>query len=1009
MSDKNIKELEIAFESENISKDFENAVLHEIELKERLSAPFSLSADVLLPKPLQKNKLRGILGEKTKITIRAKLGSSENGRVLYATRFVNGIVTKMRYEGIIFSGNADSEKTTCARYRLTVEPVLSLLAKTRKTRSFKGLSPHEVVKSILMEYGIKPNTDLVDNDEDKNQFFQQQGESDLKFIHRLMRSYGLNYNFIHQGECGNWDPKFVITNKWLFESKDKLSSKVAYTDGEQTKINGSDQMLLQGSVISDNEGKIFIRHWVMEENSVQPTRAGSDFLNNDALVWAIGDRLNQYETYYGEAPLIRDIYRRSRFLKAAFARESSLWKGETESLSVSPGSLVQLHGVFGDDEYLTVLTVQTDLFVRSSWPNDLAFPPQEDLTAKPLVIQMQAVERIGDEDCGSFANVSKGVEVAETGFSIVTGKVTINNKKNGEEPKLADEFPTSVPVHLDVVKQTETEPVTANVLLPFAGQDGGIYRYPKDGDNVALIACNGSYYIVGYLYQPNKVDFPSGYRDEKEKSSVWSNFKHVDDCNGFLKTYSGNQISMLKGATKDEVAIDLLLNKRIEDFYYKEALINNNSTLLNNLEQYKKEAYEAVDEYLKAQEDVYKHREDSTKKTKLEETWKVLAGKAELLAADLKESLKDNQSEISIISKGDSPNITLSALECPTSPKSGEKTKTNKPSSSLLSLGADHAAMVGQKNILIQSKDGTVKIVAPEKIQLQVGFNSITMDQNGIVLRSLKGPKMVGGFLDSSIKMDSFSGVSISGMSVAMNGCLSASMSDALGGNYTASYGAIRSSGLECSTSSINLVDGIKKFIGFTETAISELSSMSSLKNSAKNSTMCHIWLSSSLQWSNLADSLFDTSLALKSVGVSISSSSSMQMLIKIILQLLQLGQLIIDLTVSTLIASQAKFITEPHGALTGKDILVITSTSVKLFNTISSMACIYFAKATGGHPLKTSSISLSCGSVNLETAQYTATTEKASLNSNLMAGDELLHDRRDEELARQAAQRGNQ
>lgn len=1008
MSDKNINELEIAFESENIAKEFEKSVLHEIELKERLSAPFSLFADVLLPKPLPRKTLRNILGEKTKITIRAKLISSENGKTLYATRFVNGIVTKMRYEGIIFSGTADSERTNCARYRLTVEPVLSLLAKTRKTRTFRKLSPHEVIVSILKDYDIQPDISLVENDGDKNQFFQQQGESDLNFIHRLMRLYGLNYNFIHKDE--GWDPLLVITNKWRFEPGDDCSAKVLYTDEEQAKTTYSDPLFLQGSVSSDEAGKIYIRRWIMEEAcSAQSVNVGMDASNEEeeVLSWTMGDGLNQYETYYGKVPLENDRRRTTRLLKASLARENSLWRGETDSLSVSPGSLVQLQGIFGDDnESLTALTVQTELFIRSSWPNDLAFPPQEDLNAKPLVIQMQSLERMDDEDCGSFALITAVQDklYSPQAASIYRGVVCRNEDAEGNlcsENETAQEFPTDVRVRIDGVK----EPVTAMVTLAVGGDSSGFRYFPREGDNVLVAGFGGRWFIVSYLPELNAIDLPAGLRRQRLNSSEWRQSEGVGDY-GLSESGSVNQISMTHNASKRDLALDLLLNGDVENYLQTRAISENNTDLFNVLEiirttgisseldtrigdgyacGYKK----TVNAYLNAQKKVYelqtaqneqafsggnelRSEEQNTALSELNRTWNNLCNVADYLAdstdsTDSTDSgLSQEYSKVKVTSKGD--------VEIKASNENG-----------LLSCSSKDTWVSADDRLLLKS-DGTVKIVAENKIHLQVGFNSLTIDNNGIVIRSLKGAKMQGGFLDSMIKLDSYSGVSISGLTTSMRGCLSATVSDGLGGSFTATRGSTRMGGCECAIATCNRYSAIKNGISFVTNVVTELFSLSGVGTTFFN--VANSTVAAAMKWNNVLDEIKEAKAASYTQDRSKNSIpfGKAGFLMQVTIRLLDSLSSLIDLIILDLSATRPKWMATCHAnGMTNRDYFVLVATSAKLLATLASLFPMYKKLSAG--PLHASSICLTPEKIDFETVHKVERSQSSNEAMTPVAG----------------------
>lgn len=127
-----------------------------------------------------------------------------------------------------------------------------------------------------------------------------------------------------------------------------------------------------------------------------------------------------------------------------------------------------------------------------------------------------------------------------------------------------------------------------------------------------------------------------------------------------------------------------------------------------------------------------------------------------------------------------------------------------------------------------------VLIKAKRNITLQVGRNTISINQNGISIRSIKR-NSGGGPQDSYIYMDAITGTSIGGMSCSMNGYLSASMSEALGGSVVVGTGTASVGGAKVSLGTISGVDFVFKAANAVESGISQCVGIDNKGNKTAN------------------------------------------------------------------------------------------------------------------------------------------------------------------------------
>jgi type VI secretion system secreted protein VgrG len=84
-------------------------------------------------------------------------------------------------------------------YRMTIVPRLWLLGLTSDARIFRHASIPDIVREVLAEWEIEPETKLTRGDEHYPplEYVAQYGESDLAFVSRLLEAAGISYFFVH--------------------------------------------------------------------------------------------------------------------------------------------------------------------------------------------------------------------------------------------------------------------------------------------------------------------------------------------------------------------------------------------------------------------------------------------------------------------------------------------------------------------------------------------------------------------------------------------------------------------------------------------------------------------------------------------------------------------------------------------------------------------------------------------------------------------------------------------
>jgi type VI secretion system secreted protein VgrG len=148
--------------------------------REALGRPFSYTVDVLADDDtLDFSKLLGQV-----MTVELEL-------VLTVTREFSGYVTEIGLVG---------ELGRYVRYRVRLNPWLSLLANTANSRIFQNQTVPDVVKQIFRDHGYGDFSEALGPDYRTWEYLVQYRETDLNFVSRLLEQEGIYYYFKHENK-----------------------------------------------------------------------------------------------------------------------------------------------------------------------------------------------------------------------------------------------------------------------------------------------------------------------------------------------------------------------------------------------------------------------------------------------------------------------------------------------------------------------------------------------------------------------------------------------------------------------------------------------------------------------------------------------------------------------------------------------------------------------------------------------------------------------------------------
>ena len=145
--------------------------------REALGRPFTYTVDVLAED--DSLDFASLLGQV--VTVELELS-------ILATREYSGYVTEISLVG---------ELGRYVRYRVRLNPWLSLLAYTSNSRIFQGHSVPDVIKQIFRDHGYTDFSESLSNQYRPWEYLVQYRETDLNFVSRLMEQEGIYYYFKH--------------------------------------------------------------------------------------------------------------------------------------------------------------------------------------------------------------------------------------------------------------------------------------------------------------------------------------------------------------------------------------------------------------------------------------------------------------------------------------------------------------------------------------------------------------------------------------------------------------------------------------------------------------------------------------------------------------------------------------------------------------------------------------------------------------------------------------------
>lgn len=736
-----------------------------LKLEEGLSKPYRAEITALSETVRSPAKLRDdTLGHR--VTLKIVQAIEDEGTV---TRYLNGVITAAAHLGtkianeeiVSFCGTA---KRRLSSFRIVIEPQLAALAYARRTLDYPDTTPLGVIKAVLGRNKIDFAAEgqfLAQEEYSGKVRFVQRDETDLAFIERIMSRYGISYTFTHSSK-GN--ERVVLSDGADYPALSPLEFNGLddYSDGNELAFSTEKTKGMYRITDFTAESKLgfvglkdgFIRPAQTKQIEHEEGDTGS------TRIWLRNERPAAYGEDVDDSTVDKDLERYAKATKAALKLADDDWHGETPHIAAMSGKVLKIanfvDGADADDEpvkaRVTSTSLNADLLAKDDDVFRLSFKAMDfadDLQEKRWVPTPASDKAVGSSLIEAVVCDRNGkFDDSQTINTIVTS------------PHATPEMPWVFLVRNPNPGSEDGVNVLIDVAMtqPLGGKRAGLYRFPRVGERVFVMLAGDRAVLMGYV--PDRTNSFGDFSENGDKWARQSTSLRFSTPTEEKKA-DGNYSEVGFSYEPDIVAA---VEQRIIDGSIAE-LLETRAIELNNIE-----GYNAVGNYFVPQANELRTNYFSDLK---KETADAIHNFAEEIV---------KQFGFKAAQTGDGIALHLRSTGGIIANANGDVEISAKGA---IRLNAPEILLNGSRQITLQSMG---------KIQSAVGVSSSTVNQNGIVLRSMRVLDANTEY-DSSIVVDASDGVAVSGGNVRMNGLFAVSMADSLGGTLTTANGELLGSG----------------------------------------------------------------------------------------------------------------------------------------------------------------------------------------------------------------------
>jgi uncharacterized protein involved in type VI secretion and phage assembly len=360
---------------------FEDFFPYRLELEEGLSRPFKGTLSIASETAHPRAELRALLDKTATLTVTQKLFDGK----LTRTRSLHGIVSEVASVGVLQRGG----KRECFGFALTIESELARLRYTRFSRPYYGLTPADLIQTILDKHHIEaqfPGEFLKRNDYSKKLMFDQSRLSDWDFLRSILSLYGISFTLRHPRAKGTALGKAEL----IFSEGTRAFpvSDVDYSDGRAA----ADKERFDFLSFDEGAGVSKMNAWREAASiGVDGVKLSAPYpnANGGSRDWRVGEtdegkRFYDYDRQFhgyaedaGAGEIDADVMKALQARYRAFQIEKSAWRGEAANLTLVPGRVFELahfNGA-GSRETTTAMALRTRLACNTPLPHEMA--PEE--------------------------------------------------------------------------------------------------------------------------------------------------------------------------------------------------------------------------------------------------------------------------------------------------------------------------------------------------------------------------------------------------------------------------------------------------------------------------------------------------------------------------------------------------------------------------------------------------------------------------------------------------------
>ena len=855
-----------------------NATYTKLTLNEYISKPFSAVIECNIPKKDTGSSNEFISNPLSYINEHVYIKVSQknsNGMISY--RYISGKITNILYKGIFKKDN----KNNLYVYEITVQHPFVELMKNKKSKSYVKKNIKDIIKEILEENKIG-NYDLgnIDDNELINRsdkiLIYQHNETDYEFLMRLLLFYGINYYFYHINKKNKESTdtatlKFIrgafFDEKFMDSNSDNRYINKLYLNLDKNDISAgvfnNVIMNYNNSINLENKGNISLYGFEYGNKAESITQQGqdkADIMQNINASLSYKNNTIKLSSNYVCVGINSKITIKGYLPDESIAKDMYLIKSTTTVYNNSSNEkdTIDILGFFADNTKENSGMISEDIENTAALYFDNKIINKEPVYAdevekshskQGIDLSKYKMELLEATVCDKDGNADReDIAIPEMcdkdNPALFYAKLENNNQEN-DNNKTTDNGQSKV--------------IEVNMIMPYGANNYYIYNYPEIGSKILVFYNNAQYYLFGYI--PNV-------------SSIMSNQGPLEHSYLYAGTPERNYIYFEQAYDKHiakliyRAAIDSFMEKAysfinvtcIKKFYEEDTSLysvnQNQETMTVKIwcaklkAEYDKQIKNKNDKQDELKELMKNENKDDKKIKELNEDIKKIETSIETIESEIKDA-EAKIREIFLHTKGEIDKIKDKMYKDQANSYKVEQNKKideylssydsiNMHSSAVDINGKNYIDIKGNNGLYLYSNangmeisgaDGSINIKAEKSIKLSVGSHFIEIDEDRISLVARKWMKSAGP-TDSSIFLESISGVDINGLSCSMNGVFSSSMNDAYGGLIETSIG---SSSIQGFNSGIHTLPGYKGVINISKNMSNLINQLVSIGTGEEN------------------------------------------------------------------------------------------------------------------------------------------------------------------------------